>query len=154
LDHPFNMDRAKAMANAAADRGLGICIVLHFSDTWAYPSEQVKPLAWRNLSYPQLINEVQDYTRAVVSSLCKQKTPPTIVQTGNEITNGIIWSHPSERHRVGGRITGDNPRHWTDFARILGAAIQGVREAVKEAGSDTKLMLHFDNGGEPQAVAA
>jgi len=154
LDHPFNMDRAKAMANAAADRGLGICIVLHFSDTWAYPSEQVKPLAWRNLSYPQLINEVQDYTRAVVSALCKQRTPPTIVQTGNEITNGIIWSHPSERHHVGGRITGDNPRHWADFARILGAAIQGVREAVKEAGSDTKLMLHFDNGGEPQAVAA
>ncbi len=154
LRHPFNIDRAKIIANAAADRGLGICVVLHFSDTWAYPSEQVKPLAWRNLSYSQLLNEVQGYTHAVVSALCKQGTPPTIIQTGNEITNGMIWPHPSERNRVGGRITGDNSRHWADFARILDAAVQGVREAVKEADGHTKLMLHFDNGGEPQAVAA
>lgn len=154
LRHPFNIDRAKAMANAAADRGLGICIVLHFSDAWAYPSEQTKPLAWRNLSYSQLLSEVQSYTRAIVSVLCKQRTPPAIVQTGNEISNGMIWPHPSERRRVGGRVMGDNSRHWAAFARILVAAVQGVQDAVKEAGSDTKLMLHFDNGGDPQTVSA
>jgi arabinogalactan endo-1,4-beta-galactosidase len=154
LHHPFNLDRAKAIATAAADRGLDICVVLHFSDTWAYPSEQVKPLAWRNLSYSRLVNEVQGHSRAVVSALCEQGTPPAIVQTGNEITNGMIWPHPSERHRVGGRITGDDSRQWANFARILGAAVQGAQEAMQEAGSNTKLMLHFDNGGEPHAVAA
>lgn len=154
LRHPFNIDRARLIANSAADRGLGICIVLHFSDSWAYPSEQTKPLAWRNLPYSQLLDEVQRHAHTVVSALCEQGTPPTIVQTGNEISNGMIWPHPSEHERVGGRIIGNDIRRWTEFARILAAAIRGAQEATEQAGTATKIMLHFDNGGDPGAAAA
>jgi arabinogalactan endo-1,4-beta-galactosidase len=152
LQHPFDLNRAKFIADAAADRGLGTCVVLHLSDTWAYPSEQTKPLAWRNLPYARLLHEVQTYVYYVVTAMCRNNTPPTIVQIGNEISNGILWPHPSERHPVGGRIARGRPEPWAEFAGLLRAAVRGLRRAVREEGCNTKLMLHFDNGGEPGAV--
>jgi arabinogalactan endo-1,4-beta-galactosidase len=154
LHHPFSLVHALAVADAAASRGLGLCAVLHLSDTWAYPSEQTKPLAWRDLALPELAQALRTYTHEVVAQLCSQGTPPAIVQVGNEITNGMVWPHPSEGTAVGGKLRAGDPGSWGNFTQLLRAGIDGVREAAADADKQPEVMLHFDNGGDTAAASS
>src|SRR5262249_8556268 len=89
--HPLNLTPALAVAREATRRGLAICVVLHLSDDWAYPSQQSKPLEWRSLDFTDLRRAVGQYTYSTISALCDEGLAPAIVQIGNEITNGFLW---------------------------------------------------------------
>jgi arabinogalactan endo-1,4-beta-galactosidase len=150
---PFNAERLLRIARRAYDRGLALCVVLHYSDTWADPGRQSKPLAWRSLSIDELSAEVFSYTKGLVESLNRQGTPPAIVQTGNEITTGMLWADPGQPLARGGRLldAGDGlppalERQWDAFARLLRSAVRGVREAATLSFDPPKVMFHLDEG--------
>lgn len=125
-----------AMAKRVHDAGMGLLIDLHYSDTWADPGKQRTPLAWENLSFPELRKAVYDYTYHVLTALKQQGTSPQMVQIGNETTNGMLW--PS------GRL----PAHWDQFADLLKSGISAAR-AVDPA---IKIVLHSDKGANNKAV--
>ncbi len=125
------------LARRGYDLDLNIILNLHYSDTWADPGTQQKPSAWSQLSESELRDSVYAHTYQAVQALKQQGTPPIIVQTGNEITTGMLWN----TGRVGGSF--DIPAQWDKLAGLLGSAAKAVRDA-----SSARIMLHIDRGGD------
>lgn len=129
------------LARRGDDLDLKIILNLHYSDTWADPGTQQKPSAWSSLAEPALRDSVYAHTYQAIRALTEQGTPPIIVQTGNEITTGMLWN----TGRVGGSF--DVPAQWGKLAGLLSAAAKAVRDA-----SSALIMLHIDRGGDPDGA--
>lgn len=133
-----------ALARRARGQGLSILLDLHYSDSWADPGRQDPPAAWRDLDMSALEDSVRSYTCAVVRAFGVQGTPPAVIQTGNEISSGMLW----DSGRVGGRF--DSPQQWRNLGRLLNAAARGAREG--SSGSPRpRVLLHVDQGGNREA---
>lgn len=134
-----------AMARRAKALGLELLLDFHYSDWWADPGKQTKPAAWTDLSGAALEAALHDYSRDVVKALADQGTPPGIVQVGNEITPGMLWPD--------GKLTSAWDPNWSVLSRLLKAAVQGVRDGLP-AGSQCRIMLHIDRGGDAATAQA
>jgi len=140
-DRYNNLDRTLAMARRVKTNGLRLLLDFHYSDTWADPGNQTRPVAWSGLSFEQLRDSLYSYTREVIGELGDQNTLPDMVQVGNEITNGMLWDD--------GRVNDsfDNALQWNRFGQLLKAAIQGVKDAL--AGDRTiPIMIHAHTGAD------
>ncbi len=150
--HGFNYVRLRTFVNPAATGGysaqgycdlahtirfgagikqaqMGFLLDFHYSDTWADPGHQVKPLAWANLNLADLTAQVYTYTKDVITQLKAAGARPDIVQIGNEIPSGLLWED--------GRVSG---QAFANLTALLKAGIQGV----KEVDANIKVMLHLD----------
>ncbi|SFV32231.1 glycoside hydrolase family 53 protein [Thermoflavifilum thermophilum] len=126
-----DLSHTLAMARRIKAAGMGFLLDFHYSDTWADPSKQYIPEAWKNLSLSLLEDSLYAYTRMVLLALKNQGTLPDIVQTGNEINHGILWP-------VG------NIEHTDTLAELLKTAIA----AVKSVDPHILVMLHIADGGQ------
>ena len=63
-------------------------------------------------------------------SLKEQEAFPTMIQVGNELSNGLLWPY--------GKVP-----QYDNIARFLNAGIR----AVRSVDPDLPVMLHLDNGG-------
>jgi beta-galactosidase/arabinogalactan endo-1,4-beta-galactosidase len=128
-----------AMAKRIKQANMRFLLDFHYSDNWADPAKQTKPLAWDQLPFPQLVQALRDHTKTVVSALKDRGTPPDMVQIGNEIRFGMLWP---DGH-VGDAPT-DDPRydHWDNLATLIKAGIA----AVKEVDPSIRIVLHNDCG--------
>ncbi|WP_303311598.1 glycosyl hydrolase 53 family protein [Hymenobacter sp. BT730] len=160
-DHGFNYVRLRLFHNPAADSGYspqqGFCdlahtqqmatrikkagmkflLDFHYSDNWADPQKQFKPLAWKDLQGAQLEQAVHDYTRDVLLGLKAQGTPPDMVQIGNEINHGMIWPD-GDIHQA------DSVAKLDNLARLLKAGVAAVHEATPKS----LVMMHIALGGQ------
>ncbi|WP_162605717.1 glycosyl hydrolase 53 family protein [Jiangella aurantiaca] len=84
-------ERTLAVADRVVRNGMGLGIDFHFADSWADPSKQAKPTAWRELPFDKLTRAVYDYTYENVENLVEQGTTPDKVAIGNELINGFMW---------------------------------------------------------------
>jgi len=130
-----DLEKVKAMAARIEQAGMGFLLNFHYSDTWADPGKQYKPLAWWDFDYEQIEAAVYDHTKEAITALREQGTAPDIVQIGNEITNGMLWDH--------GKLDGSVDQ----FARLAGLLKAGIA-GVKDAGCNARIMLHLDKGGD------
>ena len=144
-----------AMARRVKAAGMGFLLDFHYSDTWADPGKQTKPLAWRELPLDRLITAVHDYTRDAVAQLKAAGAEPDMVQIGNEITPGMLLN-ALPRGRGGGapRVVSTQPegstRDWSILASLLKAGISGV----KEVDPRILIVMHIDKGGDNAATRA
>ena len=106
--------------------GLPILLDLHYSDTWADPGHQSIPAAWSSDTLAQLETQVYNYSKQVVGDLVGQGTPPAMVQVGNEINGGMLWSLGSTSN-------------WPQLAALLKEGVAGVKAAYSPA----RIMLHL-----------
>jgi arabinogalactan endo-1,4-beta-galactosidase len=132
--------------------GLGFLLDLHYSDYWADPGKQIKPLAWRNLSTIEaLATQVHDYTKATVQALVDGGARPDMVAVGNEITPGMLLHVPNDPSDPDGMLTVTMPNgaitNWTNLGLLLNAGVAGVHEVDPSI----KIMLHTDRGGSASA---
>lgn len=122
-----NESQLLAMARQAhSTYGLPILLDFHYSDTWADPGHQTIPAAWSSDTLSQLETQVYNYSKQVVGDLVAQGTPPAMVQVGNEINGGMLWSLGSTSN-------------WSQLAALLKQGVAGVRAAYSSA----KIMLHL-----------
>jgi arabinogalactan endo-1,4-beta-galactosidase len=134
---PFNdLPHILTMAPRIKQAGLKFLLDFHYSDFWADPGHQTTPQSWQGQDLPTLANTVYTYTRNVVQQLASQGTPVDMVQTGNEVTDGMLWPL--------GQIYVNGSQHWVEFTTLLKAAIAGVRHGSPS----TKIMVHIDRGGD------
>ena len=124
-----------AMAQRAKALGMDVLLDFHLSDWWADPGTQTKPKDWQNLSYPDLVTAVHEYTYDVIDQMDAAGAKPDIVQMGNETSSGILW----EDGRVGGGVD-----DFTRLGELLSAGIDGVRDAA----AGIEIALHLDMGGD------
>ena len=137
-DLPHTIDMARRVKAA----GMGLLIDFHYSDTWADPGKQTKPLAWRQLPLDQLIQTMHDYTKDAVARLKAAGVEPDMVQIGNEITPGLLLNQlPARRGGNTPQVISDQPegstRDWTILASLL-----------KEVDPKILIVLHIDRGGD------
>ena len=102
----------------------------HYSDFWADPGKQFVPKAWRNLDEDGLTKAVYGFTLATLERLRSENLLPTMVQIGNEISNGLLWPY------------GQSPNYMA-IARFVSAGIR----AVKKVDPSIQTVIHLDNGG-------
>ena len=122
-----------AMARRAKLARLRVLLDLHYSDTWADPSHQHRPRAWRDLDDAALAEAVGAYTRDTLAAFRAAGVIPEFVQPGNEITNGFLWR---EGDKAG-------IRDWDAFAAQLRAAVAAIRASDRRS----RVVLHLDCGG-------
>jgi len=125
------LDSTLSMARRVRAAGLGLLLDFHYSDYWADPQQQYKPLAWAGLPYPALADTVRSYTSRVLRALEAQGTMPDMVQIGNEINHGLLWPD--------GHIG-----NLDQLAGLLRAGVEGT-EAVAP---DLPIMMHLALGGQ------
>lgn len=125
------LEYTKQMATRAKKYGMGLLLNFHYSDYWADPQQQNKPLAWEDLDFETLKDSLKQYTKRVLFALKDQGTLPEMVQIGNEINHGILWPD--------GHI--GNP---DNLAELLKAGVEGVREVDPSI----IVMMHIALGGQ------
>ena len=121
----------RQMALRAKKAGMKLLLNFHYSDYWADPQQQNKPLAWKDLNFISLKDSLKSYTKRVLFALKEQGTLPEMVQIGNEINHGILWPD--------GHI--GNP---DNLAELLKAGVEGV----KEVDPSIIIMMHIALGGQ------
>ena len=119
------------MAKRIHNAGMKLLLDFHYSDYWADPQQQFKPLAWLGLDFETLKDSVKSYTSLVLNALKNQGTMPAMIQVGNEINHGILWPD--------GHIS-----HPDQLADLLKAGVEGV-EAVNQG---IPVMMHIALGGQ------
>jgi len=120
-----------AMALRAQKEGMRVMINFHYSDSWADPQQQRKPVAWIGHSFPQLLDDVYQHTYDVMSALKQAGVTPAWVQVGNEIRTGMMYP---EGHTL----------NWPQLAQLLNKGY----DAVKTVSPASKVILHVDRGNE------
>lgn len=125
-----NTDDVVAKAIRAKKLGMKIMIDLHYSDTWADPAKQTKPVAWQNLDFAGLKDAVSTYTISVMNALKAKGITPDWVQVGNETNDGILWEDGRASKNMGA------------FAELVSSGYN----AVKSVSSSTKVIVHISNG--------
>ncbi|WP_371553158.1 arabinogalactan endo-1,4-beta-galactosidase [Streptomyces sp. NBC_00554] len=126
-----NKARVLAIAKRVKAQGMKLLVDFHYSDTWADPGAQTKPAAWSGHSYSQLKTDVYNHTYDVLNALKAQGTTADMVQVGNEINGGMLWSEGSTSN-------------WAQLAGLLNSGY----DAVKAVNSSTTVALHLAKGGD------
>jgi arabinogalactan endo-1,4-beta-galactosidase len=131
-----------ALAKRVKAAGAALLLDLHYSDTWADPGKQFKPVAWAGLSFDELEAKTRDYTRATLERFIAEGVAPDYVQLGNEITNGFLWPDG----RVEFKEAADKAA-WVRLGRLLRAAHAGLADAFPR-GARPASILQVENPGE------
>ncbi|MEU3791510.1 arabinogalactan endo-1,4-beta-galactosidase [Streptomyces fructofermentans] len=126
-----NKARVLATAKRVKAQGMKLLVDFHYSDTWADPGAQAKPAAWSGHSYSQLRTDVYNHTYDVLNALKAQGTTADMVQVGNEINGGMLWSEGSTAN-------------WSQLAGLLNSGYN----AAKAVSSSTSVAMHLAKGGD------
>ena len=117
-------ERAKAL-------GLAVMVDFHYSDTWADPSHQTVPEAWKGHTLAQLKNDVAEHTKDVLNALKAKGVDVQWVQIGNETTSGMLWEQ--------GKAEGQN---FANYAALNNAGYDAAKSVYPEA----QCIIHLDRG--------
>ncbi|MCI5873079.1 MAG: glycosyl hydrolase 53 family protein [Clostridiales bacterium] len=133
-----------AIAKKVTEAGFGVLLNFHYSDFWADPGKQFKPKAWASYGVAELEQAVYDYTLATMHTFLDEGVNITMVQVGNELSNGLLWPE--------GKVP-----NYDNIAKFVNAGIRAVRTADEEGRSEDAvhcdeadripIMIHLDNGG-------
>ncbi|QEH61416.1 arabinogalactan endo-1,4-beta-galactosidase [Spiroplasma chinense] len=139
-----DMDTNIWIAKEAAKVGIkDVVLDFHYSDFWADPNRQYLPKAWEGLNEVELKNAIQTYTYDSLTKFKKELGfAPSIVQLGNEITNGAFWS-----------IENNAPSGWRNIvntADYLNWAAKGVEQFEVESNTKVKKAIHIDGTPSPK----
>lgn len=119
-----------AKAQRAKAQGMRIMINFHYSDSWADPGKQTKPVAWAAQDIAALKTSVTNHTTSVLNTLKTNGISPEWVQVGNETNDGMLWPE------------GKASASMANFAQLVNAGY----DAVKSVFVDAKVIVHISNG--------
>ena len=129
-DNPYDfsphLEEALELASRAKKYNLKFLLDFQYSDSWASPNMQTKPIQWINMTFEQLKQQLYNYTRDTIKSFIHQNTIPDYVQIGNEVSAGMLWPD-------------GNWSDWKKLGSLLRAASKGVRDATQQ----TKIIIHL-----------
>ncbi|MCF0198004.1 MAG: glycosyl hydrolase 53 family protein [Bacteroidaceae bacterium] len=131
------------LARRIKDQGMALMLDFHYSDSWADPAKQFTPSAWCALNETDLNQKIYDYTRDCLTQLKEAGAAPDFIQTGNEISYGMLWGErdkePYKKYYAG--KTNNRAR----FSSLLKQAGKACREVCPEA----RIVLHTERVANP-----
>ena len=127
-----------ALGKRIKQAGLQLMLDLHYSDTWADPGKQWTPAAWLQYNDTQLQTTVYEYTRECLQQLVAANATPDLIQTGNEISYGMLWGATgTQDNRC---YTNSSAGNWARFIALLKQAGKACREVCPQA----KIIIHSE----------
>lgn len=114
-------EEVKTFATRVKAKKMKVWLTVHYSDTWADPGNQTIPAAWKSLTFQQLKDSVDAYTRKIVKVI-----QPDIIQIGNEINPGFLWPMGKLEYK-------------SQFLELLDAGCKAARAENKS----TQIMIHL-----------
>lgn len=144
-----DIDYVVRLCKRIKQEGFTLMLDIHYSDTWADPSNQWIPAAWASLTDAELSVKVYEYTKECLQRLVDAGAAPDFIQPGNEISYGMLWSSKVDRNSKVNRCYSDSPAaNWNRFIDFLKQASKACHEVCPKAG----IIIHTERCGEPQAL--
>lgn len=141
-----------ALGKRIKDAGFSFMLDFHYSDTWADPGKQWTPDAWKSLNDIELADKVYNYTKDCLTQLKEAGATPDFIQTGNEISYGMLWGTEAEAGGTGNNrnrcYTNSSDSNWTRFFNLLKKAALACREKCPDA----KIILHSERVAKPNVL--
>lgn len=120
--------------------GMKLMLDFHYSDTWADPSKQFTPKAWKKASRQALADSVYSFTRQSLLRLRAEGIEPELIQVGNEITFGMLW--PT------GKVDPLKEDNWDTLAQFISSGSKACREVCPKA----KIIIHTEHAQNWQST--
>jgi arabinogalactan endo-1,4-beta-galactosidase len=120
-DSNSSFTTVKNLVTECKNLGFKTLLSIHYSDTWADPSQQQKPQQWQGISFNQLKDSVYNYTKKIITEI-----RPDYIQIGNEINYGFILPEGSNSNLL-------------QMKSLISKAVQ----AVRDNNSTTKIIIHY-----------
>ena len=117
---------AAEIGRRAANYGMKLCVDFHYSDFWADPSKQMCPKAWEGMEIEEKAAALGSFTKDSLTQIIDAGANVGMVQSGNEINNGIAGE-----------------KEWSRKRKLLSAGAAAVRETAAQTGSDILVAVHF-----------
>lgn len=134
-----DLEYVKALGKRIKDAGFKLILDFHYSDGWADPEKQWTPKAWASLNDAELGQKLYEYTKDALTQLKAAGATPDFVQTGNEISYGMLWG--TEKKTPDYVCYPSSPAsNWTRFTTLLTQATKATREVLPDA----KIILHVE----------
>lgn len=140
-----DLDYVVKLATRIKACGLRLMLDFHYSDTWADPAKQWTPKAWLGLDDAALADRLYTYTRDVLQTLNAAGATPDFIQTGNEISYGMLWGPTGCKTN---RCYAGDEANWPRFTDLLKAAGRACREQCPGA----KIVIHVERIAKPDVL--
>ena len=135
-----NLDTVKVLGQRIKAAGMQFMLDFHYSDSWADPVKQYTPADWATLDDAALEQKVYEYTRDCLRELKAAGVEPDYIQTGNEISYGMLWGPVGTPDSQLKKCYVGNEANWGRFTDLLKAAGRACREVCPKA----KIILHTE----------
>ena len=135
-----NLDTVKVLGQRIKAAGMKFMLDFHYSDSWADPVKQYTPAAWADLDDEALVQKVYEYTRDCLRVLKAAGATPDYIQTGNEISYGMLWGPVGTPASQLMKCYINDDTNWERFTNLLKAAGRACREECPKA----KIILHTE----------
>ena len=133
-----DLDYVKTLGKQIKDAGMALMLDFHYSDTWADPAKQWTPKEWLSLSDNDLYEQIYNYTKAVLEEMKAAGATPDFIQTGNEISYGMLWG--AENTSSPKKCYVNNESNWPRFTTLLKKAASACREVCPQA----RIIIHTE----------
>ena len=135
-----------ALGSRIKAAGLQFMLDFHYSDSWADPSNQWTPDAWKSLGNEQLYTKIYDYTRDCLEQMNAAGATPDFIQIGNEISYGMLWGPRDTKTYYCTQQS--SAAIWTRFTTLLIQAGKACRETCPRA----KIIIHSERTAVPNVM--
>ena len=143
-----NLDTVKVLGRRIKDAGMRFMLDFHYSDSWADPVKQFTPAEWAGLDDDALVQRVYEYTRDCLRALKAAGATPDYIQTGNEISYGMLWGPVGTPSSQLKKCYMGDETNWDRFTNLLKAAGRACREECPKA----KIILHTERVAKPNIM--
>lgn len=137
----------KALGKRIKDQGFALMLDFHYSDSWADPGKQFTPDAWVSLNDAALQTKIYDYTKQVLEEMVAEGATPDFIQTGNEISYGMLWGKRNSSSLK--KYYPGNSNNRDRFTKLLKKAGQACREVCPDA----KIIIHTERVAQPSVLS-
>ena len=143
-----NLDTVKVLGRRIKQAGMQFMLDFHYSDSWADPVKQFTPAEWAGLDDDALTQKVYEYTRDCLRALKAAGATPDYIQTGNEISYGMLWGPVGTPNSQLKKCYSGDETNWERFTNLLKAAGRACREECPQA----KIILHTERVAKPNIM--
>ena len=135
-----DLEFVKTLGARIKAQGFKFMLDFHYSDSWADPVKQFTPASWAELNDEQLCEKLYTYTRDCLQALVDAGATPDYIQTGNEISYGMLWGPVGTATNQLKKFTVGNQASQERFLAQLDAAARACREVCPKA----KIVIHTE----------
>lgn len=135
-----DLDYVKTLGARIKASGLKFMLDFHYSDSWADPVKQYTPDAWKDMTDDELNVQIYQYTRDCLLQLVEAGATPDYIQTGNEISYGMLWGPVGTPTSQLKKFSTSDEASRLRFVSFLNNAGRACREVCPDA----KIVIHTE----------